>query len=538
MVRRQLKGLQVRKLSLMNSMSLDDFQPVASVTFGWHLSVRETFASCVSALGGPSVLFPLLQVASSELVLCQALLLLRLSTVRCPANLKYMQTTGFKILAFIMTRKPGRLLTARVMDVLFAFCSNEELQSLRLNVAAFKTKNENNGNNGNNVLSLPRSPISGLLLVDTVALYQLLLNHRVWSVASYDHVMSAMYSINGLSQDYKYGILNSHRLSSLGVVKWVLLLCAYAANRATGTETGAFSMEQEQDGGAAESESELELASGHTEAETETKTGESNTTTSGTGTGAGIGSNRRWPMARFENVYVSNGCNASEPFLDLAMNITKSVMRVELRRKDVELISFLVMYTFIPARPMYVDSDSDSDREFLSTFSLLRVYLLRLLFTLYDDGLADPIYRPASPLQHSGGANGQTPSKTHPSRRPSATGSSSARVPLVTDIEGMFRSVFRPDWFLSILEKVSDQATFADCLRLLSLFLQKDAVFQSEFASCGGFQALKNILVCQPQELSVILPLLAMFFQVSLSTRIYLSFTFTSTFLRIYSYAY
>jgi len=466
----ELNTAQATKLSLLNSNSMDNAQPVASSVDGWHKACPESFASCISALGGPVVLFPLLQIASTEELICQALLLLRCSIVKSQANLKDMQDEGYQMLAFIIARKPRFLITLRVVNLLFLFSSNEDISKYR---NPSYTRQELRVDNDLISFSHTGSTTSGLLLVDTVAFFQLYMNHHVWKVVSFDAAMNVLANLGDLVDDYQRGIINSHRLSALGVARWVLLLAAYGADHADHTtDSSIFS---------------LALDDSLTLMEERIKNASANSAVNKAARAT------EWKMQRFEIEAISNECEASEPFLSKAiLCVVKNIMRVELRKRDIEMIGLLVLYTFIPARPTYVDEGDSVGREHLSTFTLLRVYLMRLLFTLFDDGMEDPLYKA------SGDPNRRTQSPTM----------------LLRDISATFRAVFTPDWFLGILEKVSDLPTFTDGLRLLALFLQKDAIFRAEFVAAQGLRNITAILVCRPQELSVMLPLLALFFQI------------------------
>ena len=140
--------------------------------------------------------------------------------------------------------------------------------------------------------------------------------------------------------------------------------------------------------------------------------------------------------------------------------------------------------------------------DLLSTLALLRVYLLRLVFSVFDYS-ADPRRFRSSTYD----PNPNPHAHVHAS-------SSSARPAQQQDILAMFRKVFDPDWFLCILEKVADVATKASCLRLLALVIQRDPVFQRQFCEKGGCKMLRLFLTFEPQVLSVMLPLLGLLFRI------------------------
>ena len=461
----KLNSAQATKIALLNAASIDNGLPIASCVHGWHKGNPESFASCVSALGGPSIMFPILQVATTEDAICQALLLLRLCLVRCPANLKRMQEEGYKMMAFIIARKPRNLMTPRIINLLFLFATNEDISKYR-NIMYSRQEMRVNADSTLSIISSGAAN-TDLLLVDTVSLFQLYLNHHVWGVATFDIAMRVLSNLADLVDDRHYGTINSHRLSALGAARWVILLAAYGSDRSDrNSDTSSFSL-------AIDESMEVLLDQVKSLSSPVRST--------------------RWTMQRVELQTTSNECEAGEPFLAKAvLSVLKNVMRVELRKRDIEMVGMLILYTFIPARPTYVEETDGSGRENLSTFALLRVYLMRLLFTLFEEGTDDPLYKPSGDPHRR-------------SRSPSL---------LLRDVASTFRSVFTPDWFLGILEKVSDLPTFSEALRLLSLFIQKDAVFRAEFAAAQGLRSIRTILICRPQELCVMLPLLALFFQV------------------------
>jgi hypothetical protein len=215
----KLNAIQATKLTLLNSVSMDNAQPLAICVHGWHSSFSESYSSCISALGGPSVLYPLLQVASNEDVLCKVLMLLRCSVLHNPTNLKIMQNGGYEEVAFIMACKPRSLLTPQVLSLLFMFSTNEDIFSS--GKLSPKTRGQGQSSDAKDALPSQRSSSiaglnSGLLLVDTVSLHSFTMNHWVWNVTNFDLVMGVLANLTDLVDDYVYGTLNSHRLSALG----------------------------------------------------------------------------------------------------------------------------------------------------------------------------------------------------------------------------------------------------------------------------------------------------------------------------------
>ena len=186
-------------------------------------------------------------------------------------------------------------------------------------------------------------------------------------------------------------ILNTiiYHCSALGVVKWVLLLSVYAADRFDHTSDHVlFSLQaRNKDGLNSSSAANGDGSNSKTDLETQDS--------SGSGSWATY-------MAIFDVVSVARGVTTNEPFFHSAISIVKSILRVGIRKKDLELISSLILYTFIPGRALFGPEElykineqlatemanmegGIEGKEYLSSYSLLRVYLLRLLFSVYDD---------------------------------------------------------------------------------------------------------------------------------------------------------
>jgi hypothetical protein len=189
---------KVTRLSLVNSISVDNFFPIASVKCGYHKSTEESFQGCISALGGPSVLMPLVQAAVTEKELINALFVILKTLVRSQTNLRYMQSGGYKALAFIISNKNVRIVSNRVLEMLSKF-------------GTLTTPTNSIGGVSPTGYSTPQS-IGKCILVDTIAVYQLLLNHQVWNVSCYNKASTILHLLTTMTNDYNDGKLNCVRL--------------------------------------------------------------------------------------------------------------------------------------------------------------------------------------------------------------------------------------------------------------------------------------------------------------------------------------
>jgi hypothetical protein len=125
-----------------------------------------------------------------------------------------------------------------------------------------------------------------------------------------------------------------------------------------------------------------------------------------------------------------------------------------------------------------------------------RVYLLRLLFRIYDNYIEE--------MRRSSSNAGYILDTSKHS---------------LIDVYEIFRGLCSTSWFLSILEQeYLDSASKCHCLRLLILFLQKDSIFLKDFIMNHGFYHLFSILCSSSsssssiQSLPTILPIISMLF--------------------------
>ena len=131
-------------------------------------------------------------------------------------NLKYMQTKGYKIISFILSLKPKALIAMPdVMDSLFDLCIHRGITVTDENIET-----------------------ETLLLIDTPALYYLLLNQQVWNARSFTYPRRILRYLSRLVYDPRHGALNSRRLGSLGVLRWLLLMSVYGMERGTIVSSG------------------------------------------------------------------------------------------------------------------------------------------------------------------------------------------------------------------------------------------------------------------------------------------------------------
>ena len=243
-----------------------------------------------------------------------------------------------------------------------------------------------------------------------------------------------------------------------------------------------------------------------------------------------------WPNLLFKDQAVADGSYSEHEMWTVSLTLLHELICLELRKKDLDLIAMMVMHSFSAGRALFggspgsrINGADDIDgvktwkAEYLTASSILRFSLLKLLFSVAERCFRDPKHI-LSDL-HSGTVSTFSLSALERDNKGksvspiisgvvSAQERESLRGPLLAN----FCAVFGPDWFLCVLERVSDITTFTTALRLLVLCLQSDTSFRSSFCSSRGWSALRSILMCRPQGLSVILPLLALLLNIPVAT--------------------
>lgn len=326
--------------------------------------------------------------------------------------------------------------------------------------------------NDNSAGSL-RIGLDSLMLVDASAAVHLLFNDHVWRSSNFSLVLEFLRNIKSLVLDEKYSYINCVRLSCIGASRWILLLSLHVI----------------------ENLNDLGLTQ--------------------------VNGQLLWKYIPRSAYEVADFRDDPEEFLQLSMLAVQSISGTELRVRDLELISGMILYTFqkstewaehltnvagiqtkwkgtevMEAYPFCTfEYDESVDKEvpsrLLGPLELLRIYLLRLLMAMFDD--------------YSDEARRQ-------GRRNSAKTSSTANQE--SDPFNLFRAKCSPVWFLTILERCDDLATKSQTLRLLGMLLQKDEVFTREFSELRGFQILYTMLASKPQEIPVVIPVIALLFRI------------------------
>lgn len=488
-------------LYLLNSANfLETEQPLARL-FNCHSTMTlDSFSESTASLGGPMVFFPILQYASTGSSICQALQLIRHSVGNNIANIKYMKRMGYKVMAFILSLKPSSIMTINVLDELFEFCVVRSYDD-----------------------STPKIPTT--LLSDMSALFYLIINHQVWDVQRYSSVMRVLEHLSSLILDARYGFLNTKRLSSIQLTTWLLHLSLF------GTDQCSENVASDTSNPPSLEKSEMKRSRGSTSSSSIDK----------------------WIMKYSSDDTLSKNNDEKDPFLNAVMLLLLRIIGVDVRQRDLDLIAQIICITFSPRSLMSsskksnqsmqspIESELQYDRsstsqpilslreninnrilfgrqtrdskqplvfdnttsflpyqssfeQLSSPFHQLRVYLIRLLYGLYENhyfGSQFTLFRKQNT------AIGMNAPSNH-----------------------LFYKVFHYDWMMNCIEVSVDIASRSYALRLLGLFMQTDTQYYHEFCSRRGAKLLENILftvassLSDKQLLPLALPLIALTFQI------------------------
>ena len=430
---------------VLNAAPIDSNAIISSLMGHSYASNGLSFANCVAALGGPSILFPLLQSASTTQQLCHVISILKYTIHRNANNLKHMQGIGYKMLAFILSLKPVTILDESVLAQVFdlSVCTSTE------------------------------DGIAFHLLADTCAFHYVFLNHVIWNASCYSIMMATLRHIKSLTNDEKFAPLNLKRLSLMGVSRYLLQLSVHGVMQSS--DPNSFD------------DNRIQF----------------------------LEDKDKWAFQSADGIKLSESRDEPNMFMKDCTEIVQKVMSAEIKKKDLDLILKIILYSFISsynkhdsstilAKSLadtettahypfcnYEYSDHSDPLNVLTPLGMLRVYLLRLLFFLYDDHTEYFKFL----------------AKSTPQRRLNNRMDSQNAMHL-------FRGIFSPEWFFGVIEKAFDIATKTHCLRLLGLFLQKDNLFQRDFCNADGFHILIANLSNQPQDIPILLPLLAILFRI------------------------
>ena len=452
------------------------------------------FADNVQWVGGPSILFPVINAACSTRSLALALRLIRESVHRHPPNLEMLQAGGgYKMLAVLLRQK--KIMDASVLDQCFAFAVHGfhpgEMEKAD---AALKSHGEENRISD-------QWPMSDRwVFSDLDAMKYLLLNHQVWDMRNSgpDLPLRLLSFLNGLvAQDSIHKAFNSRRLHLLGIVRWTLHLMLESAELYTLGEIAS-----------------TQAKSFHGNGETEGMTHASSAASGALAIG--------WYCKPPSVEHTSVGGDPDNALLQACKTLLRRVLTFMLTPGDLEAIAEAAIYTVSIStngrvgssgqRPLGQNIDNNGDEK-LMPGPVARVYLLRLIEELVVDGVNEIIasgidkkgetegHSEPTILPHAGGgaSTNQSYLTTTMMRAKGRSGADGSSVDDFTfhpkhqqaqAFLNAFAGVLTPIWFACLLEGCHEAASASAVLRLMILMLQSSPMFAGSFEEAGGFAPL------------------------------------------------
>mmetsp|Transcript_30241 Transcript_30241/g.46140 ORF Transcript_30241/g.46140 Transcript_30241/m.46140 type:complete len:3721 (-) Transcript_30241:46-11208(-) len=460
------------------------------------------FADNVQWVGGPSILFPIVNAAQSGRSLALALRLVRESVHRHPPNLEMLQAGGgYKMLAVLLRQK--KIMDETVLDQCFAFAVHG------FEPGGLEQQQMRDGKPHEHALqSWPNS--DRWVFADLDAMKYLLLNHQVWDMRSSgpELPLRLLSVLNGLvAQNSAHKAFNSRRLHLLGIVRWTLDLLLEASELYTLGEIAA-ATEKSQSEDDAHSDSPSRPGRGQ----------ELNNSASPMAIAA---FNNGWRCHAPSVESTSVGGDPDNLLLQGCKTLLRRVLTFMLTPGDLEAIAEAAIYTVSITTtgksggnsqrqsPMRQGDDlENTEDEKLMPGPVARVYLLRLIEELVVDGVNEIV---ASGMEKKGESDGQG----DPTVQPHAGGGASTGESYLTTTMmrgrqrnngsedymhpkhqqaqaflNAFAGVLSPVWFACLLEGCHEEASASAVLRLMILMLQSSPMFSEAFEEAGGFAPL------------------------------------------------
>lgn len=516
------------RYSVFNIFDLDSYSTIATLN-SHHSLLHPTYSlgHCVACIGGPSYLLPLLLQVQDEESLQLFLTLLNYSVRSSLYNLKVMQNTLTKLYSFLFAYLPKSLLTQSTLHSLLQLTLDISLSSPVLPGIS-------------PVLS--SSATESWLLVDSVTMSYLVMNNFFWDFErNFNVFMTLLRTWKQMLIDEKFTTINAMRLSSLGATRWILCLVLQIV------QNKCF-------GGYLEGNRDSNDASG------------------------------TWEYVPRTALELADYRDVPDEFLHTAMMIVRILMASELRYKDMELVTNTIQYTFnypqgnaamvsahiqfqqqscgsnisttpfdgasVDASHPFCTCDQNASdpaylhRRELTAIEFLRIHLIRLILNILDDNTEDmkaqqnnansALRRQSSSstmmnasgatLNNNGGGSNTGLSTGMQTNNPAANNGSGAQVSALLEKFEIFREKCSMAWLFSIFERAvetNDVATKAYALRLIGILIQQDAVMYRDFQALHGCQFLFNHLSTRPQEIPILLPLVALLFRLPMSLLLY-----------------
>jgi hypothetical protein len=416
------------RYTLTNVVNYESNSSIATLAASGRIGKSFSFGMFVASIGGPDSVLPLLASSRDEQSAIFALKLLIYASRQSMYNLHQLHAITYHAMAFILHQLPRSAVTTSTLSILLDFMME------RSQLAG-------------------KSSADSCFVLDTSAALALIFNDHIWGATNHTMVLHLLNQFKSIVKDEKYGHLNLLKLSCIGASRWILMLCLNLVDKA---QQGRNRVD---------------------------------------------GWNYR-PRSAFE---IADYREEGEELFNAATSCIQYIVASELRAKDLDLISFMVLLTFRQAGEAIFSDAMDEDHlesylpyctylsqgqeRKLSAMEYFRIFLLRLLMTLYEDLTTDEIRKASS-----------------------RKGSTTSKPANIAEQCQQFRLRCSPSWLLCILEKSTEVATMSQALRLLGIFVQRDPEYVREFCEHKGYQILYQLLCSKTQEIPVLLPLIGLLF--------------------------
>ncbi|GKY94279.1 hypothetical protein MPSEU_000393700 [Mayamaea pseudoterrestris] len=431
------------------------------------------FSDCLFQAGGPDLLTPLVDAASSPRSLAYALRLIRQGTNRHPPNLESMQIGGgYRILAVLI--KERGLADISCLDECLAFAVTGFAPSLDFDTVAPLSVD----------VQFDDDAETSWVLSDVDAMKHLLLNHQVWDLQRCGpsiplRLLSALNVL--VSQKALHKSFNARRLHLVGIIRWALHLMIEGAELYSASEVAL----------------QRCASAGDIEGIKQVKQG--------------------WYSESPLVSDVTVGGDPGNSFLLDCKKLLRRVLTFMLTPGDLEAVADGIIFTLaisgsstkvhdIALKQGVVDiSGSITAEERMRPGPTARLYLVRLLEELIVDGVNEIVANapPAPQPKHSGEKSvPQNPVRYHSggvaspnqpylstliTRGKSATNQTHPKHQQAQAFLSAFSGFLTPVWFATVLEGCHEEATASATLRLMILMLQGSSAFESIFWTAGGF---------------------------------------------------
>ncbi len=471
-----------------------------------------SISDSVFGIAGPQVLFPLLEVADSPTALCVVLELVRVFCRGHTANLDYMQTTGYRVMVFLLARKK-HLFTPDVLRacVALAIDTKASPSSPPFEGGGGEAAGGGDPFSSSSSSSSSSSPCSKLV-VDAAALKHLVLNWELWG-SSQDRaiVLALLVELNGLLVPQNpNAVFNAYRLHYLGLVRWTLSVMMQAAKLSSAGQEGGWLL----------------------------------------------------PRVTLEDAHWARvSSSTADELLNLCGELLQHLLLTRMAENDVNDMASVLLSTVAqrpggpaagsgegaaaskpPAAGVVNVSALNGSREVLSPQSIVRIYLLEILikvltrehdrhrktgsvgghgvvkkvmdfFSLESSNNLLAATGGGGPGATGGGGNEHDPLGPSSGGGASAAAAAAAKVVLREDRQEILKALSKclsPDWFHSMLAACRDALSISLTLRALFILFQERDDFLTAFAEYDtGFATLGSALPRISASPIVLLPLFA-----------------------------